>query len=67
LQEAEKHKAPTGTLRQSKKPKRFSSYATLMTSIVNAKPPTFEESVKHKEWKEAMMEEYQSIMKNDVW
>jgi hypothetical protein len=24
-------------------------------------------SVKKKEWKEAMMEEYQSIMKNDVW
>jgi hypothetical protein len=24
-------------------------------------------SIKKKEWKEAMMEEYQSIMKNDVW
>ena len=24
-------------------------------------------SVKKKEWKEAMMEEYQSIMKNDIW
>jgi hypothetical protein len=38
-----------------------------MTSLVNAKPSTFEEAVKKKEWKEAMMEEYQSIMKNDVW
>jgi galactose-1-phosphate uridylyltransferase len=38
-----------------------------MTSLVNAEPSTFEEAVKKKEWKEAMMEEYQSIMKNDVW
>jgi hypothetical protein len=67
LQEAERHKAPSGTFRESKRPKRFSSYATLMTSLVNAEPSTFEEAVKKKEWKEAMVEEYQSIMKNDVW
>jgi hypothetical protein len=67
LQEAERHKAPSGTFRESKRPKRFSSYATLMTSLINAKPSTFEEAVKKKEWKEAMMEEYQSVMKNDVW
>jgi hypothetical protein len=67
LQEAEKHKAPSGTFRQSKKPKRFPSYATLVKSIINSKPSTFEEAVKQKEWKGAMMEEYQSIMKNDVW
>jgi hypothetical protein len=34
---------------------------------LNAEPFTFEEAVKKKEWKKAMMEEYQSIMKNDVW
>ena len=38
-----------------------------MTSLVNAEPSTLEEAIKKKEWKEAMMEEYQSIMKNDVW
>jgi hypothetical protein len=38
-----------------------------MTSLVNAEPSTFEEESKKKEWKEAMVEEYQSIMKNDVW
>jgi hypothetical protein len=37
-----------------------------MTSLVKEKPSTFEEEIKKKEWKEAMMEEYQSIMKNDV-
>jgi hypothetical protein len=67
LWEAKKHKAPTGTFRQSRKPKRFTSYARLMTSLVNAKPSTFEQAIKKKQWKEAMMEEYQSIMKNDVW
>ena len=34
---------------------------------LNVEPFTFEEAVKNKEWKEAMIEEYQSIMKNDVW
>jgi hypothetical protein len=34
---------------------------------LNVEPSTFEEAVKKKEWKEAMMEKYQSIMKNDVW
>jgi hypothetical protein len=67
LQEAKKHKAPTSTFRQRKKPKRFTSYAALMTSLVNAEPSTFEEAIKKKEWKEAMMKEYQSIIKNDVW
>jgi len=38
-----------------------------MTNLVNAEPSTFEEAFKQKEWKEAMMEEYQSVMKNDVW
>jgi hypothetical protein len=38
-----------------------------MTSLVNTEPSTFEEAVKKKEWKETLMEEYQSIMKNDVW
>jgi hypothetical protein len=38
-----------------------------MTSLVNVEPSTFEEAIKKKEWKEAMMEEYQSIMKNDIW
>ena len=54
--------APSGRARGPK-----DSLVALMKSLVNAKPSTFEEAVKKKEWKEAMMEEYQSIMKNDVW
>jgi hypothetical protein len=67
LQEAERLKAPSGTFRESKKPKRFSSYATCMKKLINEEPTTFEEAVQKKQWKEAMTEEYQSIMKNDVW
>jgi hypothetical protein len=38
-----------------------------MTNLVNVEPSTFEEAFEKKEWKEAMMKEYQSIIKNDVW
>ena len=31
------------------------------------KPTCFEEATKKKEWVDAMVEEYQSIIKNDVW
>ena len=30
-------------------------------------PSSYEEAAERKEWKDAMIEEYQSIMKNDVW
>jgi hypothetical protein len=67
LQEAERLKVPDGTFRKSKKPKRFSSYAACMTKLLDEEPTTFEEAVQKKQWKEAMTEEHQSIMKNDVW
>ena len=38
-----------------------------MTKLIEAKPSTFEDAVKHQEWKDAMNEGYQSIMKNGVW
>ena len=43
---------------ERKRPKIFSSYVALMTNLVNEEPSSFEEAVKKKEWKEAMMEEY---------
>jgi hypothetical protein len=44
LQEEEKIKAPSGTFIKRKNPKRFSSYATCMTKILNKEPTTFEEA-----------------------
>ena len=38
-----------------------------MTKLIEAEPSTFEESIKHREWKDDMNEEYQSIMKNGIW
>jgi hypothetical protein len=35
LLEAERLKAPSGTFRENKKPKIFSSYATCMTKLIN--------------------------------
>jgi hypothetical protein len=38
----------------------------LFSDIIDAEPSSFEEAVEKKVWKDAMHEEYQSIMKNDV-
>ena len=66
LQDVEGHEAPHGTYRESKRPQRFSSYVALMSHI-NDEPTAYEESSKHQVWKDAMTEEFQSIMKNDIW
>ena len=39
----------------------------LVTSIVDSKPSSYEEAANQHVWREAMMEEYSSIMKNVVW
>jgi hypothetical protein len=67
IQDAEKYGAPKGTMRQSKKPKPFSSYMALMCDLIEKEPTCFEEAIQKKEWVDAMTEEYQSIIKNDVW
>ena len=38
-----------------------------MCDLVDQEPTNYEEVVQKKEWVEAMREEYQSIMKNDLW
>jgi hypothetical protein len=38
LQEAEGHKSPQGTTRESKRPKIFSSYLSAMTHIIDSEP-----------------------------
>ena len=61
------HAASRGTFRESKRPNKYSSYATLMSKINESKPSTYEEAIKHQVWKYVVIEEYQSILKNDVW
>jgi hypothetical protein len=67
LQETGGQAAPKGSFIGSKRPHKFSIYAALMNSIIDSKPSSFEEVAEKQEWKDVMMEEYQSIMKNDLW
>jgi len=67
LDDAEGHIAPRGTFRESKKPNRYQGYLTIMSTIIQNEPSSFTDTVKHQVWKDAMTEEYESIMKNDVW
>ena len=39
----------------------------VVASLHDSKPSTFKEASRHHVWRDAMMDEYHSIMKNDVW
>ena len=39
----------------------------MLYDIIDEEPSNYEEAVEMKEWKDAMIEEYQLVMKNDVW
>jgi hypothetical protein len=58
---------PKQAVRESKPPERFCSYIAMVSSIREFEPSTFEEASSRQVWRDAMMEEYNSIMKNDVW
>ena len=38
-----------------------------MSDLVDKEPTCFEDETKQKEWVDAIVKEYQSIIKNDVW
>jgi hypothetical protein len=67
IQYGEKYGVPEGTMRQVKRPKPFSSYMALMCDLLEKEPTCFEEAIQKKEWAHSMTEEYQSIIRNDVW
>jgi transposase InsO family protein len=67
IQDGEKYGVPQGTTRRVKRPKPFSSYTALMCDLLEEEPTYFEEAIQRKEWVDSMTEEYQSIMKNEVW
>jgi hypothetical protein len=46
---------------------RLGSYLALVTSISDTEPQTFAQVVDQQAWREAMLEEYDSIVRNDVW
>jgi hypothetical protein len=67
VQEAEKIVAPKGTFRESKRPHRYGGYVALMSSISDVDPSSFEEANKLQVCMDVMLEEYRSILKNNVW
>jgi hypothetical protein len=54
-------------VRDRRPPKKFLNYMALMSSIIDANPSSFEEAIDQCVWWDAMVEEYTSIMRNDVW
>jgi hypothetical protein len=67
MQEAERIVSPKGTFKKKKRPHRFGDYVAPMSSISDVEPSSFEEVDKLQVWKDAMLEEYRSIIKNNVW
>ena len=63
IEEAKRHGVPEGTIRERKKPMSYPSYMALMSDLVDKEPTCFEDATKKKEWVDAMVEEYQSIIK----
>jgi len=59
--------APTNLFRKRRSPKRDTSYMALMNKIVKIEPSSFKEAVEKHVWVDAMVEEYETILKNNVW
>ena len=57
---------PKGTFKERKRPHRFGDYVALMSNISDVEPSSFEEEDKLQVWKDAMLEEYKSILNNNV-
>ena len=66
IQGAVKYGASEEIHREKKRTRPYSNYIALLCDIIDKEPSNYEEVVKKKERKDAMIEEYQSIMKNDV-
>ena len=67
IQGKERYGALEETPRGRKRTRSCSSYVALLCDIIDKRTFQLEEATEQKEWKDAMIEEYQSIMKNDVW
>jgi hypothetical protein len=59
--------APRRSPRQNHLPERY-KYYTLMTNVMNIiEPLNCNQANEHKEWRDAIKEGYESIIKNDNW
>jgi hypothetical protein len=67
VQETKKIIAPKGTFRESKRTHRFGGYVALMSSMSDVEPSSLEEEDKLQVCRDAMLEEYRSILKSNAW
>ena len=58
---------PTSQCRQRQSPDRFTGYMALMSKCIVTEPSSFEEVVQEPTWVDAMVEEYDSIVRNSAW
>jgi hypothetical protein len=64
LQEEEKHTSLSRHI--PRKQKRFSSYPSVMSHFIDVEPPSLREATGEQVWQDAITEEHQYILKNDV-
>ena len=66
IQGVERYGAPEENHRERKRTRSCSGYVALLCHFIKEEPSSYEEVAERKEWKDAMIKEYQSIMKIDV-
>jgi len=59
--------APTSQRRQRQSPDRYTGYMALMSKCIVTEPSSFQEAVEDPAWVDAMVEEYDSIVRNSAW
>lgn len=67
MEEVEQYAALCGTFRESKRTHKYADYVALMSQIIAYEPSSVDKASNQQVWKDAIMEEHQSIIKNDVW
>ena len=59
--------APTSQCRQRRSPDRYTEYMVLMSECIVTEPSSFEEVVQQPTRVDAMVEDYDSIIRNNDW
>ena len=58
---------PYSQCRQKRSPERYTRYMALVGECVETEPSSFGEVVQQPIWVDAMVEEYNSLVRNSVW
>lgn len=68
IQDAQDHvETPSTMFTQSKQPQRYTGYMALITELVYTEPSSWKEATSQQVWQDSMVEEFSSILKNNVW